>query len=79
MQYATVKERHAAMKQSIAELLGKRQYSQLPDPETSRMIQSMIRRLDKRDTERLDAVRTKVIKYKGTWIVLSDLVIDLSP
>ena len=65
IQYATVKERHAAMKQSIAELLAQRQNCLLSDPDTSRMIQSIIRRLDKRDTERLDAVRNKVIKYKG--------------
>ena len=65
IQYARVKERHAGMKQSIAELLAQRQNGMLSDPDTSRMIQSIIRRLDKRDTERLDAVRNKVIKYKG--------------
>ena len=65
MQRATVKERHTAMKQNITDLLGRRQNFQLSDPDASRIIQSIIKRLDKRDTERLDAVRNKVIKYKG--------------
>ena len=71
MQGSSVKERHTAMKQSITDLLAQRQNFQLSDPEASRIIQSMIRRFDKRDTEKLDAVRNKVIKYKGKWIVMS--------
>ena len=43
----------------------RRQNHELSDPETSKMVQTIIGRLDKRDVDKLDAVRNKVIKYKG--------------
>ena len=47
------------------QIMQQRQNLELSDPESSKMVQTIIGRLDKRDVDRLDAVRNVVIKYKG--------------
>ena len=59
------------------QVIQRRQNFELSDPETSAMIQSIIGRLDKQDVDKLDVVRNKVIKYKGT--VLYNNLLEFGP
>ena len=67
IQYATVKERHAAMKQSIAELGTKTELGAIENPDYIKNVHNLRYKTFRQvcDTERLDAVRNKVIKYKA--------------